>query len=188
MKQEIKELNDHNKQHGYKHRAQSKALETSLFKYKDLKQEPDKLDFVWYGFKAYDELLFPYVEALRKNNPSRRLLIIEHNSKTHHKARKLMAHRIDKLKIKFANHPAFSPDLNTIETLHREQKKPLKDFMFSVRNNTAEKRREAGSRLKSVWQGKSFDAKVIKYYSLKALDDLTIKCQLAHDHNNFRNQ
>ena len=43
-----------------------------------------------------------------------------------------MALLINHLAIEFAGHPAFSPDLNPIETLHRKQDK----LIFKFRINT----------------------------------------------------
>ena len=103
-----------------------------LFKHKDLVVKGTNLDFVWYAFRIYQDTLFPYVQQLRDNNPGKRVVIIEDNSPVHHKARRLMAPLINHLAIEFAGHPAFSPDLNPIETLHREQDK----LIFKFRINT----------------------------------------------------
>jgi hypothetical protein len=103
-----------------------------LFKHKDLAVKGTNLDFVWYAFRIYQDALFPYVQQLREHNPGKRVVIIEDNSPVHLKARRLQAPLINALSIEFANHPANSPDLNPIETLHREQDK----LVFKFRINT----------------------------------------------------
>lgn len=61
-----------------------------LFPFNDLKQSSKKLDYVWFGFKVYQELLFPYYKQLQEAHPGRQVVIIEDNCSIHHKARKML--------------------------------------------------------------------------------------------------
>ncbi|GAM91562.1 hypothetical protein ANO11243_096140 [Dothideomycetidae sp. 11243] len=137
-----------------------------LFPFNDLKQSSKKLDYVWFGFKVYQELLFPYYKQLQEAHPGRQVVIIEDNCSIHHKA-------------------PISPDLNAIETLHREELKPLSEFIQSITSSSRAVKQEADSKLRAVWQGKSFDEVVVKYCSYEAIEAVRIKCRDAHGHNNY---
>lgn len=184
LNQEVKEANGHRREQKIPG-SQQKWTPQRLFPYEDLKSDSDKLEFTWYAFKVYQELLFPYIQQLRANNPGKRVTVIEDNSTIHHKARKLMAAEIERQSIHFANHPAFSPDLNPIETLHREETKPIKQYLASVTSAAEVVRQEAGLKLKEVWQSKSFDTAVTKYCSHTVLQTLKKKLEAANGHNNF---
>jgi hypothetical protein len=99
-----------------------------------------------------------------------------------------MAAEIEEQSIHFANHPAFSPDLNTIKTLHREERKPIKEYLSSVSSSSKATKQEAAEKLRAVWQSKSFDSKVVKYCSHSAFQDLKLKVEAANGHNNFKDQ
>ena len=121
---QIAEMNNYNKQNGLAHRKQ-RYTPARLWRYADLKDKTSKLGFCWYGFRIYEQLLFPYYTELRERHPGRQIVIVEDNSSVHLKARRMLAERIQELGIVFANHPAISPDLNMIETLHCEEQKLL---------------------------------------------------------------
>ena len=128
-----------------------------LFRHKDLAIKGTNLDFVWYAFRIYQDALFPYIQQLRDNNPGKRVVIIEDNSPVHLKARRLQAPLINALSIEFAGHPANSPDLNPIETLHREQDKLVFKFRINTFSAAQIVKDECDEKLKAVWQSKEFD-------------------------------
>ena len=159
-----------------------------LFKHKDLVVKGTNIDFVWYAFRIYQDALFPYVQQLREHNPGKRVVIIEDNSPVHLKARRLQAPLINALSIEFANHPASSPDLNPIETLHREQDKLIFKFRMNTFSAAQVVKDECDERLKVVWQSKEFDQFVTKYCSHNAFKDLLNKVKESNGHNNFKDQ
>ena len=159
-----------------------------LFKHKDLVVKGTNLDFVWYAFRIYQDTLFPYVQQLRDNNPGKRVVIIEDNSPVHHKARRLMAPLINHLAIEFAGHPAFSPDLNPIETVHREQDKLIFKFRINTFSAAQIVKDQCDEKLIEVWQSKQFDQFVLRYCSHNAFKDLLDKLRHAKGHNYFKDQ
>ena len=185
--EEVRLYNEQQRQQGKRGRKQRFTVER-LFKHKDLVVKGTNLDFVWYAFRIYQDELFPYIQQLRDHNPGKRVVIIEDNSSVHLKARRLQAPLINRLNIEFTGHPAFSPDLNPIETLHREQDK----LMFKYRINTFSAaqvvKEQCDKKLKEVWQGKQFDQFVIKYCSYNAFNDLLNKVKEAKGHNHFKDQ
>jgi hypothetical protein len=160
-----------------------------FFPYRDIKQgSTRKVNAIWYAFRIYEDLLFPYISKLRDLYPYRKVIVIEDNHKVHLKARKLVRPSITELNIEFASHTAFSPDLNTIETLHREQDKLLEPFKYSFTSKSKEDHRQADEKLKEIWQSNHFDQFVLKYCSLEAIHDLSDKVKAAQGHNNFQDQ
>jgi hypothetical protein len=97
------------------------------FPYEKLEREAKKggLDFVWYAFNVYEGVLFDYYRQLRGFNPGKDVYIVEDNVGVHHKARRLLDDKIHEFGIKFLNTPVNSPDLQPIESLHKDQKKEL---------------------------------------------------------------
>ena len=132
--------------------------------------------------------MFPYIQQLRDNNPGKRVVIIEDNSLVHLKARRLQAPLINALSIEFAGHLANSPDLNPIETLHREQDKLIFKFRINTFSAAQIVKDECDEKLKAVWQSKEFDQFVSKYCSYNAFQDLLDKVKDAQGHNNFKDQ
>ena len=183
----IKDDNSYNKAHGISS-VKPKLTPARKYPYQDLRMDAKGLDFCWYGFKVYKELLFPYITSLREANPGRRVVIIEDNSPVHLKARRLLDPLISELAIEFADHPAHSPDLNTIETLQREHEKFLEPFMWTVRSRARAIKREADNLMKKTWQDSSFDPIVTRYCSLEAFQDLVNKIREADGHNTFKDQ
>jgi transposase len=159
-----------------------------LFKYQAFTGTATALDFIWYAFRIYQDLLFPYIQQLRASNPGKRVVIIEDNSPVHLKARKLVAPLINRLSIEFASHPANSPDLNPIETLHREEDKPIYQFRLNTYSAAASVKQQCDEKLKEIWQSKEFDQFVTKYCSYEAFQSLLKKVREANGHNNFKDQ
>jgi hypothetical protein len=95
---------------------------------------------------------------------------------------------INRLNIEFAGHPAFSPDLNPIETLHREQDKLIFKYRINTFSAAQVVKEQCDEKLKEVWQGKQFDQFVIKYCSYNAFKDLLNKVKGAKGHNYFKDQ
>jgi hypothetical protein len=87
-----------------------------------------------------------------------------------------------------ALHPPFSPDLNPIETVHREQDKHLEAFILSVRSKAKAVQSKAEAKMRDIWQSKTFDQYVAKYCNLKAFDNLRIKVLQVEGHNTFQDQ
>ena len=143
---------------------------------------------MWYAFRIYQDALFPYIQQLRDNNPGKRVVIIEDNSPGHLKARRLQAPLINALFIEFAGHPANLPDLNPIETLHREQDKLIFKFRINTCSAAQIVKDECDEKLKAVWQSKEFDQFVSQYCSYNAFQDLLDKVKDAQGHNNFKDQ
>lgn len=184
---EIDANNKHNREQRYTG-YQQRMTPVRLYKYDELKSTSDGIDFVWYGLYIYKDHLFPYIKTLRENNPGRQVVIVEDNSPIHLKARKLVDSLIQQLDIEFAEHPPFSPDLNPIETLHREQDTLLKTFILSVRSKAKAVQLQAEAKMRDIWQSKAFDRYVAKYCSLEAFEDLRIKVIKAEGHNTFQDQ
>jgi transposase len=73
----------------------------------------------------YEGVLFDYYRQFRGLNPGKDVYIVEDNVGVHHKARRLLDDKIHEFGIKFLNTPVNSPDLQPIESLHKDQKKEL---------------------------------------------------------------
>ena len=159
-----------------------------LFKYQVFEGTATALDFIWYAFRIYQDVLFPYIQELRANNPTKQVVIIEDNSPVHLKARKLVAPLINRLAIKFASHPANSPDLNPIETLHREEDKLIYKFRLNTYSRATIVQQQCDEKLKEVWQSKEFNQFVTKYCSHSEFKQLLDKVREADGHNNFKDQ
>ena len=99
-----------------------------------------------------------------------------------------MAPLINALSIEFANHPANSPDLNPIETLHREQDDVIYLFRLNTFSKAAIVKHQCDEKLKEVWQSRQFDDSVRKYCSYSAFKTLVDKVKEANGHNNFKDQ
>jgi hypothetical protein len=161
---------------------------TRLFKYQAFTGTATALDFIWYAFRIYQDVLFPYIQQLRPSNPGKRVVIIEDNSPVHLKARKLVAPLINRLSIEFASHPANSPDLNPIETLHREQDKLIYQFRLNTYSAAAVVKQQCDQKLKEVWQSREFDQFVMRYCSHNAFKSLLNRVKEVDGHNNFQDQ
>jgi hypothetical protein len=72
-----------------------------FFPYQDLVPNEDgkKMNFVFYAYKIYRPLLFPYSQALQQTNPSKQVFIQEDNAGPHIKARLLLKPQIQELGI-----------------------------------------------------------------------------------------
>lgn len=171
---EVRLYNEEQRRQGNRSRKRLFTAER-LFKHKDLAIQGTSLDFVWYAFRIYQDALFPYIQQLRQHNPSKRVVIIEDNSPVHLKARRLQAPLINALSIEFASHPANSPDLNPIETLHREQDKLIFKYRINTFSAAQVVKDQCDKKLKDVWQSKEFDQFVIKYCSHNAFKELLNK-------------
>jgi transposase len=125
-----------------------------LFPYQKIERDNKKggIDFVWYAFVAYTKYLFPYYEEIRALNPGKRVMIMEDNVGVHRKARVLLAPLIEEKNIEFIETPVWSPDLNTIEHLHKDQKRLSEDFRFSIRSGARQVKDLCKYEMGNVWQ------------------------------------
>jgi hypothetical protein len=130
--------------------------------------------------------LFPYYKALRDNNPSKDVYIIEDNDPSHIKARKLLTAEINQHQIKFAPHPGNSPDFNLIKTLQKYHNKLLEDYSSNIRSATQAVKVEAQAKLKEAWQGKEMDEEWKKRGSNYALKLIADRCRQDEGGNHFR--
>lgn len=80
------------------------------------------------------------------------------------------------------------PDLNGIETLHNEQKKPLKDVMWKVNSARKEIRDEADRRLKEIWLSKAFNLAVVKYCRWSAINRIRENIYAVGGHNSYHDK
>lgn len=110
------------------------------------------LDFVWYAFVAYEKYLFPYYEEIRALNPGKRVLIMEDNVGVHGKARDLLEPYIREKGIEFIQTPVWSPDLNTIEHLHKDQKRLSEDFRYSIKSTARPVKDLCKYEMRRLWQ------------------------------------
>jgi hypothetical protein len=126
----------HNQRLAPKQRKGRKRLVTAerLFKKEKLTRDHKKggLDFVFYAFEIYEKQLFPFYYEVRALNHDKQVFILEDNVGVYHKARRLLAHTIQQQNIQFLDTPAWSPDLQPIEHLHKDEKQLLTDFRLSV--------------------------------------------------------
>jgi len=108
------------------------------------------------AFEVYRPWLFDYARKLVKNNPLKRVIILEDNDRSHHKARRLLAPEILELEeqygVTFGPHPPNSPELALIETLHGFEHRALEEFRFNVDNQQSTTKEEADRRMKEWWQ------------------------------------
>ena len=115
------------------------------------------LDFIWYAFEVYEKLFFPYYERIKELNPGKEIWITEDNMGVHHKARRLLEGLIFWKDVKFADHPANSPDIHPIEHLYGEQKRILKDYEMGFKSASKRAQEEGLQKLRDQWCGKDFD-------------------------------
>jgi hypothetical protein len=109
---------------------------------------------VWYAFEVLQKHLFPYHKALRDNNPSKEVIVVEDNDPSHIKARKLLAAEINQHQIMFAPHSGNSPDFNLVETLQKYHNKLLKDYSVNITGAAQAVNAEAQAKLEEAWQGR----------------------------------
>lgn len=133
------------------------------FKYEKLEREAKKggLDFVWYAFNVYEGVLFKYYMDLQRLNPGKDVYIVEDNVGVHHKARRLLADQIHEHNIRFLDTAANSPDLQPIESLHKDQKKELDKLRINTASAAAAVQAAVEKEMKAVWQeSTTFNTKV----------------------------
>ena len=134
------------------------------------------LDFVWYAFNVYKKYLFPYYlevrKEFRKTDPDAVAYITEDNVGVHGKARRLLAGYIHENEILFADWPTWSPDLHSIEHLHREQKKLLLREMYTPNSASAAARKRAAATIEKVWQGAEMTAHCERWASIQGYREL----------------
>ena len=143
------------------------------------------MNFVWYAFEILQKKLFSYYEAVQANNPAREVVIAEDNDPSHLKARKLLAPEIAARSIRFANHPASSPDFNLIETIQHEHDKLVQDYRFSVTSSAKAIREEAEGVLKAAWQSDEMDRIWLCKSNIDALQIIADRCRDNEGGNHF---
>jgi hypothetical protein len=156
--------------HGQKKGRKQKVSIERAFKMEKLERDAKKggLDFVWYAFNIYENVLFNYYRQLRDLNPGKDVYIIEDNVGVHHKARRLLADQIQEFDIKFVDTPANSPDLHPIEHLHKDQKKELERLRMCTTSAAAAVRLYAEREMIRVWRDSAtFEAKVQERFSIR---------------------
>jgi transposase len=89
---------------------------------------------------------------LQRLNPGKDVSIGEDNVGVHHKARRLLADQIHEHNIRFLDTPANSPDLQPIESLHKDQKKELDKLRINTANAAAAVQAAVEKEMKAVWQ------------------------------------
>lgn len=112
---------------------------------------------MYYAFRIYRDLLFPYWQALKDKNPGKEIFIQEDNATPHTKARKLLQGEIAQRAIRFFKYPANSPDIASIETLQWEHQRRIQRFIFSVTNKQKGTRDQAIQVMKDAWQSQDLD-------------------------------
>lgn len=137
------------------------------------------MDYVFYAFKIYRGLLFPYYHALKQANPNRKVVIQEDNAPPHLKARRLLQAEIFEQGIEFIKHPSNSPDLAPIETVQWEHQKRLEPFMFEVRDSKKATKDKAMRMMKELWQSPEFDEVVIGRACRQAYLTLGLRAKAA---------
>jgi hypothetical protein len=137
----------------YRHHKRPLTVER-FFKYERIETDQRKggLDAVFYTFKVYEDMLFPYYRELRRFNPHKYVYILEDNVGAHHKACKLGRPTIHDDHILFMDAPANSPDLYIVDRLHKGQKRLLQDVRFKTSSAGAAAVNYAQAEMKRVWQ------------------------------------
>lgn len=165
----IKDENDYNRSHGLTSRKQM-MTPARLFPFDKIDEDIEKgVTLVFIAFEVYRKELFPYARCIKAKNPSRLVVIQEDNDSSHLKARRLLAPDIKELERKgsvFAPHPPNSPDLASIETLHKKINLRLQDYRLSVKTASKAKQKEAVKRMKELWQSSSFDKATQRHCSI----------------------
>jgi hypothetical protein len=89
------------------------------FKHIEFERDHEKggLDYVWYAFKVYKDLLIPYYQEVQKAFLNKRVVITEDSAPAHVRARKLLAPELEEAQVEFIEWAANSPDLHPIEDL-----------------------------------------------------------------------
>ena len=144
------------------------------------------LNFVWYAFEVLQKELFPYYKALSDHNAGKDVYIIEDNDPSHIKARKLLAAEINQDQIKFAPHPASSPDFNLIETLQKYHNKVLEDFRTHISTASIAVKEKAKVEMKKAWQSIEMDEVWQNRGSNYALKLIANRCRQDQGGNHFR--
>jgi transposase len=108
------------------------------------------------------------------------VLISEDNVGLHHKARRLIAPEIKRQGIQFLDLPANSSDLHPIEQLHKDQKKLLEDYRFSIQSAAKEIQQDAKAETRRIWcQDFGFTCLVAEKADLKAYQTLAYRSKHA---------
>jgi hypothetical protein len=158
-----------------------------LYPYEDFKVTglKGKLNFVWYAYEVYEKLLFPYVDALRKNNTHKDVVVVEDNAPSHLKARKLLAADIRQKGIHFTPHPGRSPDFNLIETIQKYHQKELEDYSANISSSAAAVKAEADAKMKETWQSPEMDICWQNRGSNEAIKLIADRCRMDEGGNHF---
>lgn len=143
------------------------------------------MNFVFYAYKIYRPLLFPYWQVLQQANPSKQVFIQEDNAGPHIKARLLLRPQIQELDIRFVNHPGNSPDLAPIEKLQGDhlRQPALQELIYSTRDAKEPTRKHAATVLRKTWQSHQFDQRVKGRASVAVYKELIRRCRLQQGGN-----
>jgi hypothetical protein len=80
-----------------------------FFKYEDFIYESGKdMNGIWYAERVLKDLLFPYYEAVRENNPGAQVFLVQDNVYLHALGLRYCAPEIKEKDIRFAPHSSNS--------------------------------------------------------------------------------
>ena len=128
--------------------------------------------------------MFPYYEAIRRNNPGCRVYLVQDNVYLHGLGIRYCAPEIKEKGILFAPHSPNSPDLHPIKRYFRR----LEGFLdsFKVLSGGRESRQMAKDYIKEIWQ---HNKDMRRYMAEKLHPDyffeVADKCLDAGGDNNF---
>lgn len=156
LQQENEDIVAHNIEYrkGNREHRRNKMTAARLYKYEKLEREAGKagMDFVWYAFNIYQDLLFPYYQQIRNLNKGKEVYIIEDNVGSHGKARRLLTDQILEFDIKFATTPTHSADLHPYEHLHKDQKRLIAPYRKKISSSAAAVVLDAEMQMADIWR------------------------------------
>jgi hypothetical protein len=183
-------INEHNSTipKGVRKGRKQRRTPTKEFKHVEFERDHEKggLDYVWYAFKVYKDLLIPYYKEVQKAFPNKRVVISEDSATPHVRARKLYAPELEEAGVEFIDWPANSPDLHPVEDLQRHHKLLLEDLRFEVSSATNNVKQHCKDEMERTWiEDPIFDKIAIDVMSVSNYMRLAGLCRLHGGGNNF---
>ncbi|KAF1973287.1 hypothetical protein BU23DRAFT_554276 [Bimuria novae-zelandiae CBS 107.79] len=120
-----------------------------FFKYEDFVYKSGKgMNGIWYAERVLKDVVFPYYEAVRANNPCAQVFLVQDNVYLHGLGLRYCAPEIEEKDIRFAPHSPNSPDLHPIERCFGRLKGFLEDY--EVKSASKQAKNDAVAFVQSV--------------------------------------
>ena len=104
---------------------------------------------IWYAERVLKDVVFPYYEAVRANNPCTQVFLVQDNVYLHGLGLRYCAPKIEEKDIRFALYSLNLPDQHLIERCFRRLEGFLEDY--EVKSASKQAKSNAVAFVQAIW-------------------------------------